>query len=205
MAFQPVINTVEIDLIFTQSGEIAQNVFYAELDGGYTLTDLEDMASRIDEQWNGTWKVRQNAEVTYLRTEVRGLEVQNDLIATDDTNTGPGTHIGTALPNNVTFSIKKESGLTGRSARGRTYWIGIPQSELEVDSENLLQSDYVALLVAAVDDIREAILTVGAWQPVLVSRFANGVARDEGLTFPWISTSNVDLRIDTQRRRLPAG
>lgn len=202
MAFQKVVDTAEIDMIFSQNGVTVQNTFYAKLPGGYTLTDLEAMADRIDSQWNSTWKVRQNADTTYLRTEVRGLAEENDHVATDSTSTGPGTHIGGALPNNATFAIKKESGLTGRSARGRCYWIGLAASELTSADENELESVYVALLVAAVDDIREAIETVGTWEAVLVSRFANGVARSEGKTFEWNSSSNVDARIDTQRRRL---
>lgn len=203
MAFQKVVDTVEIDMIFTQNGVLAQNVFYAKLDGGYSLTDLEDLAARIDLQWDGTWKPRQVTEVLYLRTEVRGLAVENDLIAIDGTSTGAGIHAGNALPNNATFCIKKQSGLTGRSARGRTYWIGIPQGELVLLDENQLEPVYTALLVDAVDDIREAIDSVGLWEPVLVSRFSGGVARSEGVTFPWISSTNVDNRVDTQRRRLP--
>lgn len=204
MAFQPVVDTVEIDMIFTQNGVTAQNVFYAQLVGGYALADLEAMAARIDLQWDGTWKARQTAETAYLRTEVRGLAVENDLVATDNTFAGVGTHIGGAFPNNVTFAIKKESGLTGRSARGRTYWIGVPGSEVEPLDENMLKAAYTALVVAAVDDIREAIATVGLWDPVLVSRFSGGVKRTAGKTFPWIASTNVDDRIDTQRGRLPA-
>lgn len=205
MAFQAVPETVEIDLIFTQSGEIAQNVFYAKLIGGYTLTDLEDLAARIDLQWDGTWKARQTGETIYLRTEVRGLAVENDLFAENNDSTGPGTHVGIEMSNNVTFAVRKLSGLTGRSARGRTYWIGLPVSELLANDKNQLEPVYTALVVAAVDDIREAINGEGDWLPVLVSRFSGGVKREFGVTFPWNSSSNVDNRVDTQRRRLPAG
>lgn len=203
MAFQAVPDTVEIDMIFTLNSEPAQNVFYAKLEGGYNLANLEDLAAQIDVQWQGTWRGDQPAEVVYIRTEVRGLAVENDLIASNSDSANPGSHIGVALPNNVTFSIKKESGFTGRSARGRTYWIGILTEELTEADENFLEAAYVAILVANVDSIRIGIEAVGDWEPVLVSRFAGGLKRDEGETFPWVSTTNVDTRVDTLRARLP--
>lgn len=202
MAFQPVPDTVEVNMIFTQNGIIVQNVFYAERSGGYSLLLLEDLAAAVDAQWQGTWRDQQPDEVAYLRTEVRGLATENDLIAIDDTSANNGTHVGDAMPNNVTLSVKKVSGLTGRSARGRTYWIGVPRTELTAADENEVEVAYVAEVVTSVDSIRIAIGGVSTWVPVLVSRFSNGVARSEGKTFPWIGTVSVNNRIDTQRGRL---
>lgn len=202
MGFQAVPDTVEINMIFTQNGITAQNVFYAERGGGYILSHLEDLAAAIDAQWQGTWRDQQPDEVTYLRTEVRGLSVENDLIAIDSTSTNNGTHVGDAMPNNVTFAVKKSSGLTGRSARGRTYWIGVPRTELLAADENEVEPAYVAEMIASIDSIRIAISGVSTWDPVLVSRFSGGVARAEGVTFPWVDTVSVNNRIDTQRGRL---
>lgn len=203
MAFQPVVDTVEIDIIYTQNGEPVQNVFYAELPGGYVLADLVALAGVIDAQVQGTWKTQQNTDTIYIRTEVRGLAVVNDLTASDNTNTGPGVHIGGSSPNNVTLAVKKASGLTGRSARGRTYWIGCARAELLGSDENRFVSAYVASLVAAVDSIRSSINGTPLWVPVLVSRFTAGLPRASGKTFPWVSTVSVDTRVDTQRGRLP--
>lgn len=205
MAFQPVPDTAEIDIIFTYNGVIAQNVFYAELVGGYLLADLQALAAQIDVNWQGNWRSEQPAECIYIRTEVRGLAVENDLVVTNATSSNPGSHVSGALPNQVSFAIKKESGLTGRSARGRTYWIGIPKLELDTADENMLLAPYAALIVANVDTVRTSIIAVPGWTPVLVSRFLAGEKRAQGETFPWISCTNVDLRVDTQRGRLPVG
>lgn len=203
MAFQSVPDTAEIDMIFTLNGVAAQNVFYAERAGGYVKADLDALAAQIDLQWDGTWKALQNGEVSYLRTEVRGLDVENDLVVTDNTSAGVGIKVGAALPNNVTFAVKKESGLSGRSARGRCFWIGVPTAELESTDENQIKAAYITSMVAAVDDIREGIVALTGWTPVLVSRFQGGAKRTTGKTFPWISSTNVDTRVDTQRGRLP--
>ena len=203
MAFQKVVDTVAIEIIYTSNGEFVQNSFYAKFPGVYALADLEDLAAGIDLQVDGTWKAQQVAEAVYVRTEVRGLAFENDIIAIDNTNNGPGVHLTAPLPNNVTLTIKKTSGLTGRSARGRTYWIGCPSGELNPANENLFKTTYVTDVVAAVDGIRAQTIVRVPWQPVLVSRFASGVQRSEGKTFPWIGSSNVDVTVDSQRGRLP--
>lgn len=203
MAFQKVTDTVEVNMIYTLNGEIAQNVFYGKQPGGYVLADLEELAFDIDQAWDVTFKTEQPPELSYLRTEVRGLAVINDLFAQNSDSAGVGTHISEALPNNVTFSIKKVSGLTGRSARGRTYWIGIPQDELLVVNENNLKQGYVDAIVADIDFLRVVIGTSALFSAVLVSRFTNGAARSEGVTFPWVGSTAVNNRVDTNRGRLP--
>ncbi len=203
MAFQPVIDTVQIDTIYTLNGEPVQNVMYAELEGGYILSDLTALAVQVDAQIAGNYLALQAPEAIYLRTEVRGLAEENDLFAFEDAGTGPGTQATAALPNNVTLSIKKTSGLTGRSARGRLYWIGIPVGALNPNNENLLSGTYVDEIVDEIEEMRINISAVGNWEPVLVSRFTNGAARSEGKTFPWTGVVAVNVVIDTQRGRLP--
>jgi len=205
MAFQSVPDTAQIDVIFTLNGEVVQNSFYAELTGGYALADLQALADAVDLQLLAIWQSDQPSEVSYLRTDVRGLADANDKVATQNLSAYVGTEATQALPNNVTFAIKKGSGLTGRSARGRIFWIGIPEGKITPANENFITSAYAAVLVTNVDAIRLTIATVGVWVPVLVSRIENKVLRDPAITFPWVSTSNVNERVDTHKGRLPKG
>jgi len=205
MAFQKVVDCVEIDMIYTYNSVPAQNVFYARLVGGYSQAQIQTLADAVDGAWAATFPGDQPVEVSYVRTEVRGLAVPNDITAQSVVSAGPGTHTGNALPSQVTFSIKKTSGLTGRSARGRTYWIGIPDNELEGADENFVKAAYAAQMVADIDFIRSTIEGTGAWEAVLVSRWFENVKRSEGEVFPWTGTTNVDLRVDTNRSRLPSG
>jgi hypothetical protein len=128
------------------------------------------------------------------------LAVENDLFATDAASTGVGEQAVEGLPNNVTISLKKSSSLTGRSARGRWYWIGLPESNLG-GNENQVTSAKVALIVAAIEALRGGILA-GAFTPVIVSRYSGGVERSEGKTFDWIDTTAVNENVDSQRSRL---
>lgn len=203
MAFQPVPDVAAIDVIFTLNGVTVQNTHYGLLPGGYTLSDLQALATKIDLTFSATIAPDSPPEVTYVKTEVRGLAVINDLLAEANVGTAVGLHSGSALPNQVTFAIKKLSGFTGRSARGRVFWVGVPDNTLQPTNENLVTATWAANVVADIDFIRNQIETVGLWQAVIVSRFTLGAQRPFGVTFPWVDTTNVDLRVDTHRGRLP--
>lgn len=203
MAFQSVPETAQISIVYTYNGEACINTLYGKKVGGYSLGDLAALAAQVDLQTETTWLPLQPSEAVYVRTEVRGLEDENDLVADDDSSAGPGTDVSDPLPNNVTFAVRKNSGFTGRSARGRLYWIGIPRNKTEATDENRLLQAYVDDIVDAVDDQRVGIDAVSGWAAVLVSRFQGGLKRPFGVTFDWVSTGAVDNIIDTQRGRLP--
>lgn len=203
MAFQAVPDTAEIDVIFTNNSVGLQNSYYAELPGGYLQSNLQALADTVDLVVGTSWLLELPPESNYVRTEVRGLAVENDLTAQQNLSAGPGTNVSATMPNQVTFSIKKTSGLTGRSARGRTYWAAIPSAMVDPADENFLLAVEAAKLVANVEFLRTNLIGLALWNPVLVSRFSGGAQRAIGVTFPWTGTSNVDLRIDTLRGRLP--
>lgn len=204
MGFQAVPNVAEANMIFSLGGVTVQNVHYALALGGYDQASLQVLANTVDNIFDPNFRDNITAEVEYVRTEVRGLGSENDLTAEADAEAGPGIHTGDSLPNNVTFAIKKTSGFTGRSARGRTFWIGVPEVVVLGANDNFVSTAWGAAVVDAIDLIRTAIDATADWEAVLVSRFTGGVKRDEGETFPWTGTSHVNLRVDTHRSRLPA-
>lgn len=204
MAFQSVPETASIDVIYTLNGQTVQNVFYALFPGGYGLSDVQELADEVDIAVGENWLDIQPPEAVYQRIEVRGLEFENDVLATADANSGPGESISPTLPNNVTLSIKKTSALTGRSARGRTYWIGIPTDQLVSTNENLVLTAFINEVETEVGRIRTRINTTSTWVAVLVSRFTGGAKRAVGVTFVWVDTTCVNNVVDTQRGRLPS-
>lgn len=203
MAFQSVPQTAQIDVIYTLNGETVENVFYGEFPGGYNQLELDALAVRMDTRVRTNFLPQQPPEAVYQRVEVRGLDQENDLLAVFSAGPAPGVQVTAALPNNITLAIKQNSGLTGRSARGRTYFIGIPQGTLLASDESFLQSAYVLAVVLALGQIRDGIESLPGWNAVLVSRIAGGVPRAFGITFPWISEIAVNDRVDSQRGRLP--
>lgn len=200
MAFQSVPQTAEIVIRYEANQVTSNNVLQAKLTGGYNLTDLEALADAVDAAVVSDWLALQTQDTDYISTTVRGLEFINDKETVNNDGTGAGTVTVSGLPGNVTFSVKKSSGLTGRSARGRLYWIGIPENKL-APNENQLDSTYAGQVEDAVDAMRAAISATD-WEAVIVSRFLDGVARTTGATFAWIASVAVNENIDSQRRRL---
>ena len=168
--------------------------------GGYALADLVVLASAVDVAVAANWLPIQSSDYLYLNTVVRGLEFINDQEVLDAASSAVGALGSTALPDNVTLSIKKSSGLTGRTARGRMYWIGTHTTDIATN-ENTYVAGSVTAITAAIEAVRVAI-TATVWTAVIVSRFLDGVKRPTGATFPWITTVAVNGNVDSQRRRL---
>jgi len=200
MAFQPVPNTAEIVITYLQNSVSMNNVLNAFKATQYDLADLQLLADAVDIAVAASWLPIQTFDTNYIRTTVRGLEFENDQEVSQDLNAGVGGVLIKGLPNQVSFAIKKQSGLTGRTARGRLFWIGITATMLQPDENklNIVDADAVE---AAVDAMRAAI-TATVWQAVIVSRFLDNVKRPTGTVLNWISSDAVDIQVDTQRPRL---
>lgn len=200
MAFQSVPNVGEIVITYQGHGEEFKNIVHAILPGGYLLADLTALAAAVDIAVAANFLPIQSVDYLYLNTLVRGLQFENDQEVTNAVSSALGAGSAAAMPDNVTLSIKKESGFTGRSARGRLYWIGTRSGDI-ASNENAYAPASVTAIVAAIEGLRVAIAAT-IWNPVIVSRFQNGVARDPGVTFPWVGTVAVNGNVDSQRRRL---
>lgn len=201
MAFIPVFNTAQIEIRAANQGVPVENTWYAEKVTPWTQSSLDDLTAAVANAVGAGWLAQLPS--TWVGTEVYAKDLTAPIAfqSTDVTIAGmPGLATGTPLPNNVTLAIARRSGLTGRSARGRIFWMGMTQLFLDTN-ENFVSSGTAGVLVANCEEVDIAIATVGATS-VIVSRFTGGAARVVGETFPvadWIVT---DLRVDTMRERL---
>ena len=200
IAFQAVPDTAECVVEFLGNTVVSKNVFHAEKPGGYDLADLTILAGVVDTAVGAAWLGQMSQDVSYIQTLVRGLAFENDQEVTSNSSAGPGSIVGGVLPGNVTYAVKKSSGKTGRSARGRLYWIGLTVNQLG-PNENLLTQAASDDIVANVESMRGSI-AASIWNAVIVSRFQDNVKRPFGVTFPWIGSSAVDLEVDSMRPRL---
>jgi len=201
MAFQRVPETAEAVLSIGSQGIIMTNTFYFRKTGGYGQVDIDDLAAAVDGWVGAHYRARLSAEATYFGTNVRGLDQVNDLTAVNTTSAGIGGVVGEILPLNVSFAIKRLSGLTGRSARGRIFVPGIPTSQLDAN-ENFVLATYADGNVDALNELKIDAALAG-WQEVIVSRFENNVKRPLGVLFVVVNYAYTDLIVDTQRGRLP--
>lgn len=201
MVFQSVPETVEIAVTALQGQQPLQNTFHARKVGGYSQADIDSLASAMDSLVDLEWIPLWSNNCTYQGVVIRGLESVVDLEATDGTNAGPGAVSSVPMPNSVALAVKKLSGFTGRSARGRIYVYGMP-SNVKATDENFITTVAGNAFRDATDDVRVAIDTEG-WVPVIVSRFTEGAQRTEGVTFTWVDSQLEDFRFDSRRDRMP--
>ena len=96
--------------------------------------------------------------------------------------------------------MKRSSGLTGRSARGRVFVAGIVAEMCF--SPNVLASLYVDAFVSALNDLVDPDFAAG-WQHVVWSYQTAGEPRMAAFPYGielYVAVNNV---LDSQRRRLP--
>lgn len=201
MAFQSVPNTAEAAVQFTLNNVTCFNTYQFEKSTGYNQSDLDALAGVVD-TWAGlTWVPLLSSTIGYTQTIVRGLEDENDLTALANADAATGGVGSLPLPNNNSIALKRVSGFTGRSARGRIYVVGLPTSYVSGD-ENFLTTASITDFLDALDDLIAAADAIG-WVAVVVSRFLNGVKRAVGVTFDILQYEADDARIDSRRDRLP--
>jgi len=200
MAFIPVLNCIQTRLIWQEdNGSVAQNVFYHATTSAPTLAEMEDIGGRWGELMTeaglhtlltSNWSL--SSVNMRAMNEAEGLS----LIFTD------GLPISMSAPNmtpdQVSYTVTWSTGLVGRSARGRTYGVGVPSNVIV--NNNRLDADYQGELNNSWGVIREAFETLGhALQ--IVSFQEGGVPREAGRMLPVLS-QQVRFPLATQRRRL---
>lgn len=204
MAFQRVPFTYEVVVSWTMNGVPCINTFYVRVDeGDYSQTTAEDIAAAVDQWVFDYLKLAWGSSTVYTSTTVRGLNAAEDYYAQDATNTGVvGTYTtGVPLPNNAAFSVTRNTGLTGRSARGRVY-LPLHAAMLTTD-ENVVAVAWYEVVKDSLDAFRaEVAAAVASAEEVVVSRYTGGALRSEAVTRPVTAYAASDLTVDTQRRRL---
>lgn len=200
MPFQPVENTCRVELRYTWNLQQCMNTLYFHNALGWSVDALNDLCSEMFSIWQEHWKPQQASTVTLREIVATQLEGEID---NQYTLLAPIGSVGTAatpsLPNNVSFCISFRTGLTGRSARGRNFFIGLVEgavvdSTVNSASINAIVAGYQAVLALNVAD---------AQQWVVLQRYSEGNLLPSGITRPIKSVIVVDAIVDSQRRRLP--
>jgi len=202
MAFVPALNVIECVPLFrnNQTLQIAKNVINVrKVAGSVNAADLETVSSVYSTWFTGAGNDKVSNQIALESVSTRDLTSENSFIDTNVMSPAIAGALGSAvMPMNVTFAIKLASGLAGRSFRGRLYFVGL--------AEGSVTGDYV--VTADANAIRDALITLksafttAGYELVIVSRFADGVERANAVVTQVTSISYVDLRVDTQRRRL---
>lgn len=201
MAFQAVPDTISVVPTFMlPNSQVAQNVLNFVVDGPITLANMA-LAALAYETWVAEFLDQvMSSQCSLQRVVVKDLSTENGFIYDYDLPTPVvGTNGAAVLPSNVSACIKFNTGLSGKSQRGRVYHVGL--------SETMVSSDYVNVgilnsLVDMYQELRTEFLGLSMHHTV-VSRYHNNALRPTGVTTDVVSYSAVTTRVASQRRRLP--
>lgn len=201
MAFIPVPNTVMVEAVFEQAGQIVENTMYFE--NVDSSTDAGGITALLTEIRNTI----QTELLPLLSSTIQLVRLVGTLLDAVDAisitlNVSPPTAGGVgggAAPNNVSYTISFLTASRGRSFRGRNYIAGIPD---DARAGNVIDADFRTGLLAYYTELRATTSEEG-WQMVVVSRYHNHLPRVTGVTTPITSFTTYDTVVDSQRRRLP--
>lgn len=204
MAFQPATNCAEIRLGGVLDNVRCMTTWYVRRNAAIGQSNLDNIVNDFITELAVPLTALLSEDYTHEYVAARGLTVENDVQRLILGGIGSGGIASQSLPANVAFSIGRYSGFTGRSARGRVYIPAIPSSYIDTSSAgtNSLTSTAANALKNAVDDWRSYVAGLASWTPVIISRYANGAAREEAVTYEWIATQWWTLKVSTQRGRL---
>lgn len=201
MAFQECPSIAEAVIRFTANSVECVNILHFRFGTTtYDENDIQDLAGLVDLWVQDDYLACISDDVTYVRTDVRGLASENDFFASSDVGSGPGLVASPAATNSVTVAISLRSNLTGRSARGRLFLVGVPTNQIDTDT-NFFIDGFAPTLITHFSALGAALISSG-WTWVILSRFSGGAPRAEGVGFPVSNVVLVDQRFDSQRRRL---
>lgn len=203
MAYQRVPETAEVSVFYDFAGQEVVNTYHARYTGGYSQADLDALALNVDFTPVSALLADQSLRISYVRTDVRGLDSEFDLTATDNSSAGAGGVAAEALPTDTAFCVTRLSGLTGRSARGRVYIPGIPTTYLQTGAGNtgLISVAAANAYLSHVELFRATLSFPANAQAVIVSRYHNGTKRAEAVTFDWTSSQYKDRILDHRASR----
>lgn len=197
-AFIPAPNTARVRMVYESNGSTVMNVFHFLGDAPLIAADLSGLVDEVHTEWVAFIKARQVDTLTLRYIEATALDdaaaPQVTLVVNE---TGSGT--GELVPNNVTLAIKFATGLTGRSNRGRMFFLGMGKAGISGDQ---VTDATVSANVSAVTSFFDGITTALGLRHAIVSYCNNKAWRTTASVEPVLSYLVTDNNIDSQRRRL---
>jgi hypothetical protein len=186
---------VAIETVWEQENQPVENTFHYHVTGTIDATVLQNIAQTYA-TWANTNKAHFNAACQLVKITGRDLSSANG--ASLIYNVSPpiiGTNAGTPLPNNVTFALKRETGLRGRANRGRVYFIGLTAGDLQSDQQQIVSGSATTWATMFTTLMTSQFTANGAQEVIYHKALGTGT--------PVIGYAYADLFVDSQRRRLP--
>jgi hypothetical protein len=194
-------NVAEVNVVHYWDGQKVENLLYFFATVVPGDQDLLDLATGVGTYWQTNMLPIMSNQVSMFLVEAVHLTPPPAFTGTwAPSGTITGGDSNAALPNNVTLSVSFRTGLTGRSYRGRNYWLGLTEPEV---TNNVVSPSRTAAITAAYAGMMGNDAVVGGWHWGVYSRRHLNADRETGLFTAVTSIVIVDAQVDSQRRRLP--
>jgi len=201
MAFVPFTATAQASVRHLWLGQEVENNLYFSWEGAAGGMDVANLAGNLLIYWTDNMMPLQSNTTQLLGVYVRSLVDEIAEIAfASPAGTINGGVSGDSCPSNASVAVSFRSGFSGRSSRGRNYWIGLPEGLV---SGNVIADSLLNNIRTAYDGmIGDSAITPDArW--VIASRQSGGVDRVVGVTYDVASVTYSNNTVDSMRRRLP--
>lgn len=199
MAFVSLPNGVKVAMEYTLNGELIVNIYYVTTINPIITANLTQIAEVFRDWFADDLDSNFTSQLLLQRVVATDWTMPSGLQTTLTVSPPlPGLNAPPTAPNNVALVVGHLTGFSGRSFRGRTYHAGLQGSDV---TDNFISAPRALDVLAAYDQLELDLAAIGATR-VVASFVANGAPRAVGVATP-ITTTRLDSRVDTQRRRLP--
>lgn len=199
--FIPVADVCSVELIFGALGQVIENVFHVYLGAPASGADIIALRGVFDSWHNVTMKGQIQSGVVLNRIRTKALDTGASPMEDYSLPTPrAGSFAGVLLPLNATKSIKLQSGLAGRSYRGRFYWPGL--STTQVSGQTVLAANLTAMINSITTLQTNLTAANAAWKLCVVSYRTGGSWRVIGAATAITGAVAVTANVDSMRRRL---
>lgn len=196
--FIPFANCCKLEMVHLQFGQYVENVYhFRRTEGAIGTEDMATLAAFMKGWFTSNHAPLINNDVSLVLIRAKDLTTQ--FSPGIEYSTGlPAAGVGTghSEPSNVTLAVKLSTGLSGRSYRGRVYFIGLPAGAATADQ---VDGVTVAAIKSAWQNLQSTL--PAGWEWVVASSMENLTWRTTGV-MTTITGIAVDPFVDSQRRRL---
>lgn len=191
---------VKIAVEYDWNNKLVVNVYHVTTTDPITTVHLVDIATAFRDTIIAGLLGFLADEISLVSITALNLNEPNgERIVLGVTPPSPGLYVGQSVSNNVASVASLKTALTGRSFQGRSYIPGVPEQEV---AQNELSALIATGIITWFTSL-EAALAIENTELVVASFQTLLLPRGEGVATP-VDSVHVNLRVDTQRRRLPA-
>jgi len=197
MAFVPVVDTVRAYIEGRVDNQLTLNTLGFFASGGVSTIGMQALASALQGWIVGSFAPLLSNDWESVRVRVVDLTTETGPVVEVAAAEVGGTE-SEAAPNNVAACVSFRTDQRGRSARGRNFVPGVPNSILTL---NTLSPTWINDLLGAYGQLQGAGDFLAGWQQVIISTQAGGVPRVAGLAIPVTSVTMVGNSVRSMRSR----